>query len=206
VTLTRRAFLAAAAGAAVTGCSGAGHAPPAPLTTTTSTTVAGAPQPSGDLALAGRAAALENAIATAYTSVLALDRLGTVPAGLKAMWETFGSHHRDHATAWNAILTAAGATVVTTPDAGFSQSVVTPGLAAVKDTDGAIAFVSGIERIAAATYLVAVRQVLTTTGGLQTAAAIQPVELQHVAMLELLRGTDPVPASFATTDGALSLT
>jgi len=213
MTVTRRAFLTAAtaaataaAAAAVAGCSGGGHTSPAPTSTTTSTTAAGAPRPSGDLALAARAAALENALGAAYTSVLGLDRLGTLPAGLKALWETFGSHHRDHATAWNAILTAAGATIVTAADAGFSQSVITPGLAAVKDTDGAIAFVAGIERTAAATYLVAVEQVLTTTGALQTAAAIQPVELQHVAMLEVLRGSDPVPASFATTEGALTLT
>jgi hypothetical protein len=155
--------------------------------------------------VAARAAALENAFADAYTSVLGLDRLGTVPAGVKGLWQTFASHHRDHATAWNAILTAAGEAAVTTGDAGFSASVVTPGLAAVKDLGGAVAFVSGIERTAAATYLAAIEGTLTTTGALQTAAAIQPVELQHVAMLGLLAGNDPVPASFAETTGALAL-
>jgi hypothetical protein len=168
--------------------------------------LAGASQPSGDLAVAARAAGLENAFVAAYASVLGLDRLGNVPTGLKALWQTFQSHHRDHATAWNAILNAAGQTVVTSGDAAFAQDVVTPGLAAVKDVDGAIVFVAGIERTAAATYLAAVENVLTTAGALQTAAAIQPVELQHVAMLDVLRGNDPVPASFATTDGALTLT
>jgi hypothetical protein len=149
---------------------------------------------------------VENSIVTAYGSVLALNRAGPVPAGLKGLWETFQSHHRDHATAWNAILTAAGETVVTSGDGGFDSVVVTPGLAAVKDLDGAIAFVGGMEQAAAATYLAAIDGTLTTPGALQTAAAIQPVELQHVAMLGLLTGSEPVPVSFATTTGALALT
>jgi len=206
--VTRRSFLAAAAGTAAVGaagCSGGGRTRPGPTTTSSTTIVPGTLQPSGDLAVAGRAAALETAFAAAYGAVLGLDRVGSVPVGLKGMWQTFQSHHRDHATAWNAIVTAAGQTAVTSGDAAFTQAVVTPGLAAVKDVDGAISFLAGIERAAAATYLTAVEDVLTTPGALQTAAAIQPVELQHAAMLELLHGNDPVPASFATRDGALAL-
>ena len=205
MTVSRRAFLLVAAAGAVAGCSGGSH-PRAATTTTTSTTAPpGLPQPSGDVAVAARAAALENATAAAYASVLGLDRLGAVPAGLKGLWQTFESHHRDHATAWNAILTAAGEAAVTSGDAGFAGSVVAPGLAAVKDLGGAVAFVVGIERAMAATYLMAIDGTLTTAGALQTAAAIQPMEMQHAAMLELLAGTDPVPASFATTTGALAL-
>jgi hypothetical protein len=207
LTVTRRAFLltaAAGVGAvAVAGCSGGGSSRAA--TTTSTTAPLGAPQPSGDLAVAGQAAALENAIAAAYSSVLGLDRLGTVPGGLKGLWQTFESHHRDHALAWNAVLTAAGEPVVTAADTAFAQSVVTPGLAAVKDISGAVAFVTSIERTAAATYLAAIGGALTTPGALQTAAAIQPMELQHAAMLDVLAGSTPVAASFATTTGALRL-
>jgi hypothetical protein len=203
LTLTRRAFLVAAAAGAVAGCSGSGHSRAVGTTTTSTTSGAGAPRPSGDLAVAARAAAVENSIATAYGSVL--DRLGPVPAGLKGLWQTFQSHHRDHATAWNAILTAAGDNAVTAADAGFSGGVVVPGLAAIKDLDGAIAFLTSVERTAAATYLAAIETALTTAGALQTAAAIQPIELQHVAMLDVLAVGDPVPAPFATTTGALPL-
>jgi ferritin-like protein len=200
VSVTRRAFLVAAAAGAVAGCSGASR--PRVATTTTSTT--GLAQLTGDLALAARAAAWENTLAAAYGSVLGLDRLGAVPVGLKGLWETFQSHHRDHALAWNAILTAAGDRAVTTGDAAFSGSVVTPGLAGVKDVAGAMAFVAGLEQTAAATYLAAVTGRLSTPGALQTAAAIQPIELQHLAILAALTGSDPVPASFASAAGALS--
>jgi hypothetical protein len=203
--VTRRAFLLTAAAGAVAGCSGGGRSQSASTTTTSTTVPPGAPQPSGDVAVAARAAALENAIVAAYVSVLALDRLGTVPAGLKGLWQTFASHHRDHALAWNAVLTAAGQSVVTTADPAFAQSVVTPGLAGVKDIGAAVAFASGIERTAAATYLAAIDGALTTMGALQTAAAIQPMELQHAAMLDVLAGSTPVDASFATTAGAVQL-
>jgi hypothetical protein len=201
LSVTRRAFLLAAAAGAAAGCSGGSN--PRAATTTTSTT--GLAQPAGDLAVAARAAALENTLVAAYGSVLGLDRLGALPAGLKGLWETFQSHHRDHALAWNAILTTAGDAVVTSSDPAFSASVVTPGLAGVKDVDGAVAFVAGLEVTSAATYLAAIEGVLTTASALQTAASIQPMELQHVAMLDALAGSDPVPSSFATTTGALSL-
>ena len=206
MSVSRRAFLVAAAAGAVAGCSGSGHGRVLATTTTSTTLPVGAAQPSGDLAFAARAAAVENTLAGAYGSLVALDRLGAVPVGLKGLWETFESHHRDHATAWNAVLTAAGDNVVPTTDDALSGAVVTPGIAAVKDIDGAIAFAAGLERAAAATYLLVIEGVLTTPGALQTAAAIQPMELQHVAILAMLSGSDPVPGSFATTAGALSLT
>ncbi|HXZ62997.1 MAG TPA: ferritin-like domain-containing protein [Acidimicrobiales bacterium] len=205
MTVTRRAVLLAAVTGAAVACSGGSHPHVAPTTTTTtSTTLPGAPQPSGDLAVASRAAAVENAVAAAYGSLLGLSRLAPLPAGLKALWQTFESHHRDHALAWNAILTAGGEPVVTSNDPALSATVA-PGLAAVKDIDGAIGVIAGIERTLAATYLVAVEGTLTTTGALETAAAIQPIELQHAAMLDVLTGSDPVPASFATTAGAITL-
>ncbi len=204
MSVSRRGFLLAVAAGTVAGCSGGAH-PKAVATTTTSTTVGGTAQPSADLAVAARAAAVENSLVTGYGSVLSGNRAGPFPAGLKGLWQTFQSHHRDHATAWNAILTAAGATVVTSGDSAFDGTVVRPGLASVKDLDGAIAFIVAMEQAVAATYLAAIDSTLTTPGALQTAAAIQPIELQHVAMLGALTQSDPVPASFATTAGALSL-
>jgi len=43
---------------------------------------------------------------------------------------------------------------------------------------------------------------LTTTAAVQTAAAIHPVEMQHLAVLALFAGSPPAPDAFATTAGA----
>ena len=47
---------------------------------------------------------------------------------------------------------------------------------------------------------------MKSPAGIKTAATIQPVELQHAAILNFLLGQYPVPTRFATTDGARTLT
>jgi hypothetical protein len=58
-----------------------------------------------------------------------------------------------------------------------------------------------LENGAAATYLAAIGAV-KSPAGIKTAATIQPVEMQHAAILQFLLGQYPVPDSFAKTDGA----
>ena len=55
-----------------------------------------------------------------------------------------------------------------------------------------------LENVAAATYLAAIG-VVKSPAGIKTAASIQPVELQHAAILNFLLGQYPVPDSFAKT-------
>jgi Ferritin-like domain len=191
------------------GCTG-GSAPPVPAPTTTATTTPpGTDQPSGDLAVALLGASLENTLAAAYGSLLDLasaGKLGTPPAAVTTLLQTVASHHRDHATAWNAILSGAGAKATTGPDTTLLSTVVQPGLPTVKDTASLVLLALQLERIAAATYLEALQRQLTTTGALETAAAIQPVEMQHIAVFSLFAGSYPVPDSFATSSGARTTT
>jgi len=211
---TRRGVLLAGGGALASGlaaCTGGGGHPapstsapaptpaPPPAPTTTTTTLA------GDLTVATLAASLENTIAAAYASAGDLvngGKLGLVPAAIASLVQTMQSHHRDHATAWNAMLTAAGEQAVTGTDTTFSAAVVQPGLAALRDTSGLLALCQQMERVAAGTYLDAMLHELTTMDATETAAAIHPVEMQHLAVLALLAGSPPAPDAFATTAGA----
>jgi hypothetical protein len=189
----------------VASCTSGSSSTPAPAPTTTATTAPGADQLSGDLSLAALAASLENLLAAAYQSALDMagdGKLGTVPPAVTTFVTTVQSHHRDHAAAWNAILTAAGRRAVTGVDSSVNVAVVQPALASLKDVAGLVRLGRQVEEVAAATYLDAVQNTLTTTGAIQTAAAIQPVEMQHLAILNLFVATDPVPDSFATTSGS----
>ena len=52
-----------------------------------------------------------------------------------------------------------------------------------------------LENVAASTYLNALG-LIESKAGIQTAASIQPVEMQHAAILNFLLGQYPVPNSF----------
>jgi hypothetical protein len=176
-----------------------------PAPSSTSTTSPGSDQPTGDLAFAGLAASVENLLVASYQTALGAagaGKLGNVPASLTTLVKTLQSHHRDHAAAWNAILTAAGLPAVTAVDATMQTSVAQPQLTSLKSSTALAQLAVGLERIAAATYLEAAQSGLTTTGALQTAIAIHPVEMQHLAILAAFVSGTPVPDSFASTAGA----
>jgi hypothetical protein len=82
--------------------------------------------------------------------------------------------------------------------------VVDPTFAKVTDVAGLAKLALQLEEVAAATYLSGI-DVLTTAGGVKTSASIQPVEMQHAAILHFVLGEYPVPQSFATTTGARTL-
>jgi Ferritin-like domain len=90
---------------------------------------------------------------------------------------------------------------VTGVDQTVKTTVTDPALAKVTDVAGLAKLALALEDAAAATYLGALTLV-SSKGGLQTTASIQPVEMQHAAILNLLLGQYPVPDSFAKTAGA----
>jgi hypothetical protein len=159
----------------------------------------------GDLAIAALAASLENLAVQTYQAGLdaaGAGKLGTVPPAVANFVMTVQKQHKDHAAAWNAILTGAGEQAVTGVDKTVQDAVVTPGFAKVTNVVQLATFAIGLEDAAAATYLNGIQNAIEDPGGIMVAATIQPVEMQHSAILHLLLGDYPVPDTFAKTDGA----
>ncbi len=157
----------------------------------------------GDLEVAALAASLENLGVSAYTAGIDAARagkLGAVPPAVLTFAKTARSQHSQHAAAWNAVLTGAGKAKVTEPDPAL-VSTVHHGLAAVTDVSGLAKLALTIEDIAAQTYQVAT-SALRSAKAVATAASIQPVELQHAAILRFVLGDYPVPAAFNPTSDA----
>jgi len=157
----------------------------------------------GDLAVVALAASLENlAVATYQAGIDAATagKLGAVPPAIVTFAQTAQSQHKDHAAAWNGVLTGAGKKAVSGVDLTVKKSVDTA-FAQVKDVGGLAKLALGLENAAAATYLAAISAV-KTPAGIKTAATIQPVELQHAAILNFVLGQYPVPDAFAQIAGA----
>ena len=161
----------------------------------------------GDLAIAALATSLENlAVATYQGGIDAATagKLGAVPPAVVTFAQTAQKQHMDHAAAWNAILTSAGKPKVTGVDTTVKTAVIDPAFATVKDVPGLAMLALQLENVAAATYLESIG-LIESAGGIKTSASIQPVEMQHAAILNFLLGQYPVPMSFSSTDGARPL-
>jgi hypothetical protein len=156
-----------------------------------------------DIQVAGLAASVEIVAVTTYRVGIGLARrgaLGKVPSAFEAFAATAETQHRDHANAWNAILSAAGYTRVTRPDPVL-RKVVHAELARVSDVESLARLALTLEAVAAATCLDGLKS-LSAPHAIATAASIQPVEMQHVAVLKFLFGIYPVASAFASTRGA----
>jgi len=207
---SRRGFLigvgAVAGGTILAACSSGSSG----STTTTSGGSSGsstAGKLTGDLAVAALAASLENLAVAAYGDVLTAagaGKLGTVPPAVSTFVTTVKGQHTQHAQAWNSAITAAGHPAVTTPD-----PVLTPVIVAdfkkVTDVPGAAKLALMLEEVAGATYQSAVGAVKAMSS-VQVAASIQPVELQHAAILNFALGQYPVPNAFSPLMNARPLT
>ncbi len=86
-------------------------------------------------------------------------------------------------------------------DMTVKTGVVDPAFAQVTDVGGLAKLALGLDNSAAATYLNGIG-VIQSSAGIKTAASIQPVEMQHAAILNFVLGQYPVPDTFAKTDGA----
>jgi hypothetical protein len=158
----------------------------------------------GDLLVAGLAASLENLAVSTYGSGIKAaqaGKLGAVPPAIVTFAQTAMSQHNAHAKAWNSILTGAGKSAVTESTPGLVSQISTA-LGKVTTVTDLAKLALMLEDAAAATYFGAIGQ-LSNSGAIATAASIQPVEMQHAAILNFVLGTYPVPNSFATATGAV---
>jgi hypothetical protein len=205
---SRRAFLlgggALLGGVALVGSGvGSGLAAAAPRRGVAVPAAKSAQKLSGDLAVVALAASLENlAVATYQAGIDAATKgaLGDVPPAVVTFAQTAQGQHEDHAAAWNAVLTGAGKQAVSGVDLTVKKSV-DAAFAQVKDVPGLAKLALDLEKSAAATYIAAIG-VVKSPAGIKTAATIQPVELQHAAILHFLLGEYPVPDAFAKSTGA----
>jgi hypothetical protein len=201
---SRRGFLigagAVAGGALLAACSSGSSSS---TTTTPGGSGSSTTKLTGDLAVAALAASLENLAVAAYGDVLtaaAAGKLGTVPPAVGDFVTTVKAQHTQHAQAWNSAIVAAGHQAVTAPDPVLVP-VVKKDFAKVTDVTGAAMLALTLEDIAAATYQSAVSDV-SATSSIKVAASIQPVEMQHAAILNFVLGKYPVPLAFSTTTSA----
>jgi hypothetical protein len=159
-----------------------------------------------DVQLAALAASLENLAVATYSAGLTAakaGKLGTVPSAVATFATTAMAQHTDHAAAWNAIVVSSGYKKITAPNAALQPSI-NAAFAKVTNVAGLAKLALSLEEAAAATYLEAIDAASSKTA-IATAATIQPVEMQHAAILNFVLGSYPVPGSFSTLTGAAPL-
>ena len=147
---------------------------------------------SGDLAVAALAASLENLAVYAYTAGIAAataGKLGTVPPAVVTFATTAKGQHMDHAAAWNAILTASGKHAVTVTEPSLTP-VVNTLFGKVTNVTGLAQLALQLENAAAQTYQVQSTK-LKSKKAIATSSSIQPVEMQHAAILYFVLGEYP---------------
>jgi hypothetical protein len=208
VATTRRRFLIGAGGVAAVGilaaCGGDDETTSADATTTTkpgSTTTAPVKEGAADLEVGAFAAGLEVLAVNTYGAALdaATDgKLGDVPPAVAEFVTTAKDHHQAALDAWNGVLTDAGEDAVDSPPAEL-EATVNEAFGKVTDVIGAANLALMLEQIAAATYLEAI-PALETEGAIALASSIQPIDMQHVAVLLFVLGEYPVPDNFAKTE------
>ena len=158
-----------------------------------------------DLKLGAFAASLEVLAVNTYGAALdaaGKGSLGDVPPAVAEFVTTAKKQHQAHLDAWNKVLTGADQPEVTDPPADLEKTV-NDEFAKVRDAGGAAKLALELEQIAAATYL-SVIPLLATEAPIKLAASIQPIDMQHAAILHFALGEYPVPDTFATTKMAVA--
>lgn len=172
-------------------------------TTTAATSSGGADGMSGDLAVAQLAAGLEVLAVATYTAAAdaaGSGKLGSVPPAVGEYVTTALAHHEAHLAAWNKIITDAGETAVTEPNATLKPTVDAE-FAKVTDVAGVANLALTLEQIAAQTYLKAM-PTLENEDAIMLAGQIQIIDQQHQSILLFALGMYPVPEVFQSTDKA----
>lgn len=161
---------------------------------TTATSTSGSPASglSGDLALVAVAAGIENLAVYTYQQAgmaAGTGKLGAVPPAVATFVTTVMGQHQQHAAAWNSLLTAAGKQAVTVTDPALTP-MVNQQLQQVSTLTQVAQLALMLENVAAQTYQVDAAK-LKSSKAVSVAATIQPVELQHVAILYYVLGEYP---------------
>src|SRR5919202_3184930 len=156
MSLDRRRFLlagAAATGAGVLAACGGGDEPRPEDNPS-------GPRPDrldGDLAVAALLVSLENLLVSVYQEVLdKREKLGPLPQAAVTLVETVQKQHREHAGAWNGILTGAGKPGITGVNLTVKTMTAEPGLLRMRDGGALLSVSQELETITAATYLAAI--------------------------------------------------
>jgi hypothetical protein len=146
----------------------------------------------GDLAVAATAASLENLAVFAYTaglSAAAAGKLGAVPPAVATFVTTAKSQHTQHAEAWNGVLKGNNKAPVTVTNPTLTP-VVKADFAKVTDVAGLAMLAITLETIAAQTYQAETSK-LESDAAIGLSSSIQPVEMQHIAILYYVLGMYP---------------
>ena len=162
---------------------------------------------SGDLAVAAVAASLENLAVFAYTAGLSAataGKLGTVPPAVATFATTVKGQHQQHADAWNAVLKSHGKAPVTVTNPKLTP-VVQSDFAKVSDVTGLAELALTLETIAAQTYQAETAKLQSSTA-IALSSSIQPVEMQHIAVLYYVLGKYPGAQTAAGTPLAFNPT
>ncbi len=112
------------------------------------------------------------------------------------------AHHKAHAAAFNAVLTAAGLKGVMVTDPVLTP-VVKKAFAGVKDVTGLAELAVLLENTAAQSYQDDAAS-MTNKHATETAASIQPVEMTHAAILYYVLGKYPGVQSASGTPMAFN--
>jgi hypothetical protein len=164
----------------------------------------------GDLAVAAVAASLENLAVYTYNAGLAAataNKLGPVPAAVANFATTAKSQHTQHAAAWNAVLKSKGKKPITMTNPTLTPTIQAA-FAKVTDVTGLAQLALMLEMVAAATYQAETSQ-LKSKAAIGLSASIEPVEMQHIAILYYVMGLYPgsqttagSPLAFSSTSAA----
>ena len=146
----------------------------------------------GDLAVAAVAASLENLAVFAYTAGLSAataGKLGAVPPAVATFATTVKGQHQQHADAWNGVLKSNHKAAVTVTNPTLTPTVQSD-FAKVTDIAGLAQLAITLETIAAQTYQ-AETSMLKSKAAIGLSSSIQPVEMQHIAILYYVLGMYP---------------
>jgi ferritin-like protein len=161
----------------------------------------------GDLAVAAVAASLENLAVFAYAAGLSAagaGKLGAVPPAVATFATTVKGQHSQHAAAWNGVLKSNGKAPVTVTNPTLTPTVQAD-FAKVTDITGLANLAITLETIAAQTYQ-AETSMLKSSAAIGLSSSIQPVEMQHIAILYYVLGMYPGAQSATGTPLAFNPT
>ena len=154
-----------------------------------------------DVATAQLAASLEVLAVNTYEAALIAAGDGTlpdVPEAVATFFTTAQSHHQAALDEWNALLTTLGEIEVDAPPTDL-ETAVSDAFSQAGDFVAVAEVALMLEQTAADTYFDAI-PTIDDADVLALAATIQPIDMQHAAILRYVLGEYPVPETFADAE------